>query len=280
MPELPEAETMARELAQKTLGHKIAEVQVSYPAIVASDLSSFSSLLTGRKVLQVRRLGKRIVFDLAGGHNLLIHLKMTGQFKFCDFWPGSNPESWPPHCHAAFKIKKNSPQKDETLFYQDTRKFGRLRAFGPGEMDEFLAGLNLGPDALSAGPEDYHRLLSASRGQLKAVLLNQSVLAGFGNIYADETLLAAKLSPLRPAMSLTLNEARTLQAEAQRILTQAIECRGSTVSSYTAPQGAGSFQNHHKAYGQAGQPCPFCGEKLLKTRVGGRTTVYCPFCQK
>jgi formamidopyrimidine-DNA glycosylase len=217
--------------------------------------------------------------ELAGERFLLVHLKMTGQFHF-DAWP-PNAGGWPPHCHAAFRLKNpSSPGSERTLFYKDARKFGRLRAFGPGELDPFLANLNLGPDALTAPPGEYHQRLASSRGKLKAALLDQTVIAGFGNIYADETLLAARLSPLRPAGSLTLKEATALRSEGQRILNKAIECRGSTVSSYQAPEGAGSYQDHHLAYGQAGKPCPYCGQPLEKTQVGGRTTVYCPNCQK
>jgi formamidopyrimidine-DNA glycosylase len=204
---------------------------------------------------------------------------MTGQFHF-DSWP-SIAGSWPAHCHAAFRLKNPaSPEGERTLFYKDTRKFGRLRAFGPGELAPFLSSLNLGPDALAASSEEYHQRLSGSRGKLKAALLDQSVVAGFGNIYADETLLAARLSPLREARTLSLEEARALRDQAQAILNKAILCRGSTVSSYKAPEGAGSYQDHHQAYGQAGKPCPFCGKALEKTQVGGRTTVYCPHCQK
>ncbi|MDR0548978.1 MAG: bifunctional DNA-formamidopyrimidine glycosylase/DNA-(apurinic or apyrimidinic site) lyase [Deltaproteobacteria bacterium] len=279
MPELPEAETMARELMAKTRGWLIAEVLVNFPPIVASDFRDFTDLLKGREILKVGRVGKWIHFGLEGDHDLLVHLKMTGQFHF-DAWPGAKGV-WPAHCHAAFRLTNpKSPNEERTLFYKDTRKFGRLRAFGPGELEPFLTSLNLGPDALTATHLEYHQRLSSRKGKLKAVLLDQSVLAGFGNIYADETLLAAKLSPIREAKTLSLEEASVLKEEAREILTKAIECRGSTVSSYQAPEGAGSYQDHHKAYGQAGQPCPFCEKPLKKTSVGGRTTVYCPFCQK
>jgi formamidopyrimidine-DNA glycosylase len=279
MPELPEAETMARELAAKTTGWVLAEALVNFPPIVASDLKSFSTILKGREIVKVGRAGKWIVFCLSGDNALLVHLKMTGQFHF-DAWP-KDALSWPAHCHAAFRlIDPRDPSKETAFFYKDARKFGRLRAFGPGELDPFLTALNLGPDALAASPEEYLERLLNSRLKLKAALLDQSVIAGFGNIYADETLLAAKLSPLRETKTLTLAEATTLHGEAQKILLKAIELRGSTVSSYKAPEGAGSYQNHHKAYGQAGRPCPYCGEALKKTKAAGRTTVYCQFCQK
>jgi formamidopyrimidine-DNA glycosylase len=279
MPELPEAETMARELSARTSGWLVAEVLVNFPAIVATDLKAFPELLTGREILGVGRQGKWIVMDLAGDHHLVIHLKMTGQFHF-DAWPPTSG-AWPAHCHAAFRLTApGSPGQEQTLFYKDTRKFGRLRAFGPGELPSFLDRLGLGPDALTASTEEYHQRLTSRRGKLKAVLLDQSVIAGFGNIYADETLLAARLSPLRPVETLTLTETKALRSEGQRILQAAIECRGSTVSNYQAPEGAGSYQDHHLAYGKADQPCPFCGQSLKGVKIGGRTTVYCPQCQK
>jgi formamidopyrimidine-DNA glycosylase len=265
---------MARELAAKTLGWKIAEVLVNFAPIVASDWQSFTDLLTGREIELVKRIGKWIHFVLTQDHHLLIHLKMTGQFHF-DAWPSSE---WPSHCHAAFRLTHQS--QEQTLFYKDTRKFGRLRAFGPGQLEIFLNHLNLGPDALLASAKDYHERLVNTKGKLKAVLLDQTVLAGFGNIYADESLFAAKLSPLREAKTLTLEEVKNLHGQAQRILKKAIDCRGSTVSSYQAPEGAGSYQDHHKAYGKAGQPCPHCGQVLVKTVVAGRSTVFCPKCQK
>ncbi|MDR1395762.1 MAG: bifunctional DNA-formamidopyrimidine glycosylase/DNA-(apurinic or apyrimidinic site) lyase [Deltaproteobacteria bacterium] len=277
MPELPEAETVAREMAARTRGWKIAQVLVNYAPIVASDWKSFSGLLENRTIDQVRRLGKFIVFDLSGGHNLVVHLRMTGQFHFGPF--PKEKDRWPAHCHAAFRLVRSS-KKEEAFFYQDTRKFGRLRAFGEGELEPFLSSLNLGPDALTADPDDFHRRLTGTRRKLKAVLLDQTVISGFGNIYADETLLAARISPLREARLLTFQETEVILAEGRRILLKAIECRGSTVSSYQAPEGAGSYQDHHLAYGRGGKPCPFCGRNLEKIKAGGRTTVYCPGCQK
>jgi formamidopyrimidine-DNA glycosylase len=276
MPELPEAETMARQMAAETVGWKISQVLVNFAPIVATGPKSFPKLLTGKKILAVRRHGKWIIFDLSDDHNLLVHLKMTGQFHFGS-WPPES-EQWPKHCHAAFHLKNNALE-EKTFFYKDTRKFGRLRAFGPGQLALFLEELNLGPDALRAGPQEYHQRLTSVKGQLKVVLLDQQILAGFGNIYVDETLLAAKLSPKRSAQTLSEEETACLYEKAQTILQKAIDCQGSTVYSYQAPQGAGSYQNFHLAYGQAGKPCPFCGKNLEKIKVAGRTTVYCPYCQ-
>ncbi|MDR1578287.1 MAG: bifunctional DNA-formamidopyrimidine glycosylase/DNA-(apurinic or apyrimidinic site) lyase [Deltaproteobacteria bacterium] len=279
MPELPEVETMVRELAAKTQAWRISEVLVHYAPIVASAWESFSSWLVGQDIEAVTRIGKWILFSLTEDRHLLIHLKMTGQFHF-DVWP-EELGGWPPHCHAAFRLINHAQEPlERTLYYKDTRKFGRLRAFGPGQLNPFLASLNLGPDALIATAQEYRQRLTQAPGSLKAALLDQTVLAGFGNIYADETLIAAHLSPFRKAKTLTIDEATALHTQAQRILNHAIECRGSTVANYQAPEGAGSYQNHHLAYGKAGQPCPFCGRALNKIKVNGRGTVYCPFCQK
>jgi formamidopyrimidine-DNA glycosylase len=159
------------------------------------------------------------------------------------------------------------------------RQFGRLRAFDPEELAAFLAGLNLGPDPLVVTPAEFHRRLTARKGRLKGVLLDQRTVAGLGNIYADESLFAAGLSPLRSAASVTAKESKRLLAEIKRILTGAIAARGSTTSSYQGLKGGGSFQRAHQAYGRAGQPCPKCGAPLERLTVAGRSTHHCPRCQ-
>jgi formamidopyrimidine-DNA glycosylase len=277
MPELPEAETMARDLDRRVSGRTISQVLVSFDKIVASGADSFESVLKGRRIERVGRLGKWIKADLDSGGALLAHLKMTGQFLIGD-WPGTIDGPWPPHARAAFLLAGNGPE--ETLFYRDIRKFGRLRAFSKDDLETFIKSLGLGPDPLALESGQFHRILSANRGRLKAVLLDQTVISGLGNIYADESLFAASLSPTRPASSLSEGEAATLLAKIKAILSKSIELRGSTVENYRGLEGPGSFQGHHQVYGKSGQNCPRCGQELSKSVIGGRGSVHCLKCQK
>ncbi|MDR2443773.1 MAG: bifunctional DNA-formamidopyrimidine glycosylase/DNA-(apurinic or apyrimidinic site) lyase [Deltaproteobacteria bacterium] len=275
MPELPEAVTMATDLNALLSGQTIEDVLVNYDPIVASDKLAFGPLLIGQKVDSVNNMGKWVRFCLNSGGAMLAHLKMTGQFILGP-WPGSKTGTWPAHAHAAF----NFGQK-EALFYRDTRKFGRLRAFSDVGLKEFLLELDLGPDANKLGPEEFfQRLLRKPKGKLKQILLDQSVVAGFGNIYCDEALFAASISPHRSISEITRDQAYTLHAETQRILNEAILLKGSTVRSYQSLGEDGTYQSQHKVYGKAGQPCPRCQTPLVRSSIGGRTTVSCINCQK
>ncbi|MDR1546683.1 MAG: bifunctional DNA-formamidopyrimidine glycosylase/DNA-(apurinic or apyrimidinic site) lyase [Deltaproteobacteria bacterium] len=277
MPELPEAETMARDLGRAVTGRTISEVLVAYWPIVASDHDEFARLLAGRRIEGASRLGKWVRLDLSGGAALLVHLKMTGQFLLGE-WPGSTDGPWPPHARAAFRLTGEG--EPLTLFYRDVRKFGRLRAFEADGLRAFLDELALGPDPFQASPEEFHRLVSGKRGALKAVLLDQQTVAGLGNIYVDESLFAAGLSPWRPAGGLSRAESDSLLARAREILATAVELRGSTVGNYQGLEGAGAYQGRHQVYGKSGWPCPRCGETLVKSVVGGRSSVHCLKCQK
>lgn len=278
MPELPEVQTIAADLDELIGGSTIEAADVGFPKIVAGDVGHFLRLVSGAEITKVERLGKWIRFSLAGPSGpvaMLAHLKMTGQFRLGS-WPRDH--LWPPHVHAAFRLAGRLPEND-TLFYHDIRKFGRLRAFEPAELADFLLHLNQGPDPLTVTPEEFHQRLTARKGRLKSVLLDQTTVAGLGNIYVDEGLFAAGLSPLRSAAELTLAETSRLLAETRRILQASIKARGSTTNNYQGLKGGGSFQSLHQIYGQAGRPCPRCGAPVERCVVGGRSTHYCPHCQ-
>jgi formamidopyrimidine-DNA glycosylase len=278
MPELPEVETMARELNARLKGRVISKVLLIYEPIVAGDPNDFIDLITGRQILSVFRFGKWIRFDLDGQVGLLIHLKMTGQFSIGS-WPVSFDGPWPAHARAAFNIQPAEKNGQEAFFYHDIRKFGRLRAFKREALEDFLKKLSLGPDPLTISAECFEALLKTKKGRLKSVLLDQVIISGLGNIYVDESLFAASLSPLRPANSLNGGQSAHLLTQVKDILTKAIEFRGSTVENYKGLEGGGDYQKFHQVYGKKGHPCPRCGSLLECATVGGRTTVYCPICQ-
>ncbi len=278
MPELPEVQTITMDLDELTTGRIILEVAVIYDRIVASETSRFSQLLIGAAIKKVSRLGKWILFNLngpAGPTFLLTHLKMTGQFVL---GPWSMADSWPPHIQAAFLLDPPLAAGPALLYY-DIRKFGRLRAFDSAELATFLTELKLGPDPLTVLPEEFHRRVTAKKGRLKGVLLDQTIVAGFGNIYVDESLFAARLSPLRSASSLTRAETDRLLIEARRIFVTAIRERGSTTSNYHGLKGGGTYQLQHQVYGRAGNSCPVCGAVITRFIVGGRSTHICLICQ-
>lgn len=278
MPELPEVQTIASDLNEIVGGRKILDLAVNYPKIVAGDADRFLTLIRGTSIEKVARFGKWIRFFLEGSEGpvaLLAHLKMTGQFQMGP-WPEKN--SWPAHVHAAFRLS-GFPAETDTLYYRDIRKFGRLRAFNQPELEEFLRHLAQGPDPLTVSEQEFHQRVTARKGRLKCVLLDQCTVAGLGNIYVDEGLFAASLSPLRSAATLTEAESAGLLKEFKRILKASIKARGSTTSNYQGLKGGGGFQKQHQVYGRSGQPCPRCGAALERLVVGGRSTHICPFCQ-
>lgn len=283
MPELPEVQTIASDLNEVVGGKIIEEVAVSLAKIVAGDLDRFSSLVTGAEIQSVVRMGKWVRFNVNGVQGpavMLAHLKMTGQFHL-GLWPGDSDKKngrWDVHDHAAFRLKGQSPDLD-TLYYRDIRQFGRLRAFDLMELDEFLIQLDQGPDPLTVSPEEFYKRVTARKGRLKCVLLDQTTVAGLGNIYVDEGLFATGLSPVRSAATLTKAETNLLLKELRRILNASIKARGSTTSNYEGLKGGGSFQNVHKVYGRAGEPCSKCGAPIERSVVAGRSTHHCPHCQ-
>ncbi|MDR3037838.1 MAG: bifunctional DNA-formamidopyrimidine glycosylase/DNA-(apurinic or apyrimidinic site) lyase [Candidatus Adiutrix sp.] len=278
MPELPEVQTIAADLDEAVRGLTIVEVAIAYAKVAVGGPERFQRLLAGTRIDEVRRLGKWVQFLLTGAEgpvHLLAHLKMTGQFQLGP-WPGRGP--WPKHIHVAFRLAGRPPEA-EALLYRDIRKFGRLRAFSRTEFTAFQAELGQGPDPLTVTPEEFHRRLTARRGRLKTVLLNQTTVAGFGNIYVDESLFAARLSPLTSAAALKREETDRLLTEARRIFTAAIMARGSTTSNYQGLKGGGSYQASHQVYGRSGRSCPVCGLTIRRLLVGGRSTHVCPACQ-
>ena len=278
MPELPEVQTIAADLDEAVRGLTISEAAADAEKIIPGDLNAFRRRLAGAKIEEISRLGKLIHFLLAGADgpvHLLAHLKMTGQFLLGP-WPV--PGTWPKHIHAAFRLA-GRPTASQALLYRDIRKFGRLRALDQAGFEAFLKELDQGPDPLTVSAEEFHRRLTARRGRLKAVILDQTNVAGFGNIYTDESLFAARLSPLAPASGLSRDETGRLLREARRIFTAAIDARGSTTSNYQGLKGPGAYQASHRVYGRAGQPCPICGTTIHRLLAAGRGTHICPSCQ-
>ncbi len=269
MPELPEVETFARELRPELVGQRITDVEVFWPAIVATHPPDvFAALLRGVHFLNVGRRGKYLLFLLSSGETIVAHLRMTGRFYFA-----SAPER-AKHVHLLIALANG-----RWLHYQDVRKFGRLYL---EEDPQRLTG-KLGPEPLDFAwsAEAFWSNLRRHRKPVKSALLDQNIVAGLGNIYADEALFAAGIDPRRAAKTLTQAEVSRLQAAIRQVLAAAIRARGSSVSDYLPPNGVpGTFQARHQVYRRTDEPCPRCGTPIRRVRIGGRSTHFCPHCQR
>ena len=267
MPELPEVETVRAHLAPRLEGRVLARVEILDPRLTRpSDLFEVMEELEGDRVVAVERRGKYLLFRLESGLNLLVHLRMTGGFGF-------SPSH---HERAILELDDGS-----RLAYRDVRRFGTWLVLEDVELGPYLATKN-GPEPL--GPRFtaawLGEQLARRRAPLKAVLLDQRVVAGLGNIYADEALWRARLDPLRPADDLTHEEVARVHRAIRAALRTGIERQGSTLRDYAAPDGSsGTMQDEFRAYGRDGLPCPRCRTPIAKTRVGGRGTWFCPRCQ-
>jgi formamidopyrimidine-DNA glycosylase len=267
MPELPEVETIRAQLAPRLEGRRLERVEILDPRLTRpDDLFEVMEELEGDRVVAVERRGKYLVLRLESGLVLLVHLRMTGSFGFV------------PTSHERAVVELDDGTR---LVYRDVRRFGTWLVLEDVALDPYLGTKN-GPEPL--GPRfTAHWLagrLAARRAPLKAVLLDQRVVAGLGNIYADEALWRARLNPLRPANTLGPADVQRLHRAIRAALRTGIERQGSTLRDYATPEGtSGAMQDEFRVYGQEGQPCPRCGRPIAKTRVGGRGTWFCPRCQ-
>ena len=281
MPELPEVETVARDLRGLVLDATISGATCSWARTLRThEPSTIGPALAGRRILAVGRRGKQLILELSGNAILTIHLKMTGQLFVVPATALLDP-------YVRLVIAFDDGRE---LRFRDIRKFGKVGLY---EIDPTSgeAVVEAGGAAVFAGtgPEPlgdaltlrtFRRRLRARRGRLKPLLLDQSFLAGIGNIYADEALWAARLHPLRAAATLRPTDERHLYLEIRRILAEAIEWRGSSIDDYTAPDGDGSMQERLLVYQRAGEPCRRCGRPVRRIVIGGRATHFCSWCQR
>jgi formamidopyrimidine-DNA glycosylase len=272
MPELPEVETICRTLQKLVVGQRIIKVKILWPAVVQSwQDSDFEEIVPGRKIVCIERRGKYLIFKLEGGWSLLSHLRMTGRWTF--YREKQEPER---HTHLVFLLEQGE------LHYSDVRKFGRIQLI-PTDRCFLLTPLaQLGPEPLPADftAEILQERLAARKTNLKAALLNQKVIAGLGNIYADEVLFRAGIAPARKANSLSAAENRRLYQAIKEVLNAGIAFQGTSLRDYRDANGReGSFQAFLQVYGRGLKPCRLCGQTLHKVRLAGRTTVFCSHCQ-
>lgn len=273
MPELPEVETVRRQLEPVLVGRRFERVVIDDPRLVRPfDRVAVAAELEGERVAGLDRRGKYLIFRFESGRVLLVHLRMTGSFRHRRNGVGEDD----PHRRAVVRLDDGSD-----VAYRDVRRFGTWLVVEPEELEPYLAE-RLGEEPLLAGftPARLARRLASRRAPIKAALLDQRTLAGLGNIYVDEALWRARIHPKRPAGDLDANAVRRLHGAIRRVLEAAIERRGSTLRDYSTPRGRrGSMQHEFKVYGRMDEPCDRCGTPIEKTRAGGRGTWYCPHCQ-
>jgi formamidopyrimidine-DNA glycosylase len=282
MPELPEVETIANGVNQRVRGARIASVWTSgKPQTFKSSEIEIEEVLTGAVIDGVRRVGKTIVVTLtqgpgsraqgsdSGTAEFLVHLGMTGRLLVAE---GDVP--LPAHTHAVLSLEDGREVR-----FVDPRRFGRLSVAVVRETGEAYTGP--GAEPMTIGVEEFAALFKGRKLAIKAALLNQNLLHGVGNIYADESLFRAGIRPTRQAGRLTRVELVRLREALQAVLKRAIKLGGSSVSDYVDAEGMqGYFQIEHKVYGRGGEACTICGTPIRKIVVGGRGTHYCSKCQR
>ena len=272
MPELPEVETIVRELNAVLPGRRVQSVRFfRLHALGGVPVEDFRPRVEGRSFSKVRRRGKFLVFDLLPHGHLIGHLRMTGKFVLSPFLSAPGP-----HHRAWFHLDDGT-----LLVFQDMRCFGTLTAVEKQSDYPPLAALGLDPFSPRFTSEWLAESLGKSRAPLKQWLMDQSKIAGLGNIYASEILFAARLSPMRAAGEVTRNEATGLHRHTRRILRHAIRKSGTTISDFRrVDEKTGEFQNFLQVYGKAGQLCPACRTPIARARQQQRSTFYCPACQQ
>ena len=279
MPELPEVETIKRDLQKIILGKKIIKVHVYNPMVIREPAPEiFKESLKGLTIKKILRRGKLLILELSNGKFLTVHFKMTGQLVLRQ-------------AHSADKrqLVTSAPGKTITrvtfylssgmiLDFNDQRLFGELRLIDDWQKLKFIQ--SLGPEPLDLTSANFQDMLAQRKTRIKPLLMDQSFIAGIGNIYASEILFRAKINPQRSAQSLSPEEQLVLYKEIQKVLKSAIKHGGSSVDDYVRVSGKnGDYARFHRVYGREGKPCFVCSSPVEKIAQGGRGTYFCARCQ-
>jgi len=272
LPELPEVETYRRDLLKHFAGKILEHAYLGRERSSNISCPEFEETLSGRRLLDIRRFGKMLSFDFEGGISVLVHLMISGRYVI------SNERRLPDRStQIAFWFEGDESLLIRYLF------LGFCRLHNTSELNECNEIKKLGVDPMSAdfSPEYIDRIIDSRKGNIKSLLLDQSLLSGIGNIYADEILFQAGISPYRKINSLSKAERSRLYGAIIDQLHLGIKTRGATIQSYADIYGnPGGFQDNIKVHSKNGANCVSCGQKIVKTKVGGRGTYYCPGCQK
>lgn len=274
MPELPEVETIVRTLSPKLTGLTFTGAEIFLPKIIRAPqkTNDFTNALAGRKIEHVGRRGKYLLFTLSEDFSLLFHLRMTGSLVYCR---ADQPEA--KHTHVIMALDNG-----DVLRYADIRQFGGIWLLSQDGLKQLSGYKELGVEPLDETfTVNYlRRILKAQRRRIKPLLLDQTLIAGLGNIYADEVLHKAKINPEALVSSLNQRAVSKLYKSIRSVLQEGIDNRGTTISDYIDGEGQpGNYQNKLSVYGREGQPCNNCGTAIVRKKIGGRSSFFCPSCQ-
>lgn len=272
MPEMPEVETVRRSLIPLVKGKTIKKVTLWYPKIIATDKEKFVQELPGKKILDIDRYAKYLLFRLSDNLTIVSHLRMEGKYHLVNSDAVKDK-----HDHVEFEFTDGS-----ALRYNDVRKFGRMELIVTGTEREAtgIGKLGLEPNTANFTEEYLISKLKTKKKNIKNALLDQTIVAGLGNIYVDEVLWQSGIHPLSAANKIPLDKVKVLHQNINQEIMLAIRLRGTTVHTYLDANGdEGGFQNYLKVYGHAGEKCAKCGTVLEKIKVNGRGTTFCPKCQ-
>jgi formamidopyrimidine-DNA glycosylase len=288
MPELPEVETIKRGLEKNIVGKIISDFNCDWHKMINRPLAKYQQIIKGLKIIGLRRRAKMLIIDLSRSWHILIHLKMTGQLVYgskVKCLVGGHPIKEGFEClpnkftHATFTFTDKSH-----LYFNDIRKFGWLRLYDTEELLEQLDKLQLGPEPLAAEfTLDYLKFVIKKRpnNKIKQFLMDNKIVVGVGNIYSDEVCFYARVRPDRKVKTLTLKEVKLIYQGIKKILTASIKAQGTTFSNYRNADGeAGAYSKQLKVYGRYGEKCKVCGGIIQRMKFGGRSSSYCPKCQK
>lgn len=266
MPELPEVETIKKELEKAVLNKKIIEVIINNPKVIKEPTKEdFVKGLKNAVIKNVLRKGKLLILELSSGESLAIHLKLTGQL----IYPGEPKQS-----RLSFRLSDG-----KCLDFRDQRLLGELRLIDEWQSLKFIQ--ELGPEPFDITQEQFKDMLAKKKTKIKPLLMDQTFISGVGNLYAAEALFKAKIHPERPALSLSDKEKEVLFKEIKDTLQEAIKYKGSSVDQYVQLSGKpGDYVKYHKVYGREGKPCLVCKTPIKRIDLGGRGTFFCPKCQK
>jgi len=274
MPELPEVETIKRTLDNNITGLTITGVTITMPKIIREPSpEEFSTRITGSEITRLGRRGKYLLVHLTGDQVLIIHLRMTGRLVYSG--PGEPPAK---HTHVVFSLSDG-----HELHFNDMRQFGRLELAEQQALNQVKGLKDLGPEPLQREftRSFLRRELKRKRVRIKSLLLDQTFIAGLGNIYADEALHRAHLNPKRVANSLSPREVANLYHAINEVLKEGIENRGTSFRDYVDGDGRkGNYQELLRVYNREGNPCPHCGTAITRIKVNGRSSYFCPACQR
>lgn len=287
MPELPEVETIVRDLKKKVRGRKILDVWSDVPRYFnGGKFASFYRNVKNRRIKDIYRKGKNILFLLDNDWLLLVHQKMTGHFLVGRwkrrnndwFFRGSGPlgERVNTYLHLVFKLDDG-----RQLALSDLRKFAKVALAKKDDLEKSSHLESVAPDVFELSEREFAERLRSKKGKIKQVLMNQEIISGIGNIYADEILWKVKIHPLTPIQKVGRAKTREIYKTAKEILRQAINCRGTSIDDYRDTAGKlGRYGDIRNVYRREGEKCSRCSAKIQRMKINGRSAHYCPKCQR